>query len=479
MASFAPNNLGNGEGRKTRIVILGGGFGGISTAAHMERLCRRRPDVEIVLVSRDNFIVLTPLLFEVCSGTLDPRHCSLPIRAYLRTTRFIEAAVHGIDLDRRVVHLRDGNDHSELSYDQLVLAMGARTNRQMILGSEHAFTFKTVADALLLRNHIIERFERADSERDPDRKRRQLTFVIIGGGLVGVELFGELTAFADEVAPLYQNVNRSDVRFILLQGGDRLMPEIDPRLADYGTRLLRQRNGADIRTGAKVRAIEPGALHLPDETIEAQTIVLAAGVATEPVVAALPVQKDRRGRIVVDGTMRCPSRPEVWGIGDCAEIPSPSGEPYPTLAQHALREARVLARNIVHVLDHRPPRPFVFHTLGMMGSLGHNKGFGQLLKVRVRGRLAWFVRRTYYLLQMPGWARRMRIVIDWTFALLFRPDIVKIGLDSEAVALLREESQPGEASSPVIPEVDRHQQDARPREAIETPNQPRDTSTRR
>jgi NADH dehydrogenase len=473
MASLALNNSSNGERHKTRIVILGGGFGGVSTAAHLERLCRRRPDVEIVLVSRDNFIVLTPLLFEVCSGTLDPRHCTLPIRAYLRTTRFIEASVHGIDLDRRVVQLSDGNGHSELSYDQLVLAMGTRTNRGMIPGSEHAFTFKTVADALLLRNHIIERFERADAERDPDRKRRQLTFVIIGGGLVGVELFGELTAFADQIAPLYKNVHCNEVRFILLQGGDRLMPEIDPRLADYGTKVLQKRRGADIRTGAKVRAIELGAVHLPDETIEAQTIVLAAGVATEPVVTSLPVQKDRRGRIVVDGTMRCPSRPEIWGIGDCAEIPSPSSEPYPTLAQHALREARVLARNILGVLDHRPPRPFVFHTLGMMGSLGHNKGFGQLIKVRMRGHLAWFVRRTYYLLQMPGWARRVRIVIDWTFALLFRLDIVKIGLDSEAVAILRAESRSGEESTAVMPEVERHMQDERPSKAIENANQAR------
>jgi NADH dehydrogenase len=457
MDSLTANNSGEGERRKTRIVILGGGFGGVSTVAHLERLCRRRTDVEIVLVSRDNFIVLTPLLFEVCSGTLDARHCTLPIRAYLRTTRFIEAAVHGIDLDRRVVQL--GKDRSELSYDQLVLAMGARTNRGMIPGSEHAFTFKTVADALLLRNHVIEQFERADAERDRDRKRRHLSFVIIGGGLVGVELFGELTAFADEIAPLYQNVNRDEVRFILLQGGERLMPEIDPRLADYGTEVLHQRRGADIRTGTQVRAIEPGAVHLPNETIEAETIVLAAGVATEPVVAALAVPKDHRGRIAVDGTMRCPGRPELWAIGDCAAIPSPSGQPYPTLAQHALREARMLARNIFDALDGRAPHPFVYSTLGMMGSLGHNKGFGQLIKVRVHGRLAWFVRRTYYLLQMPGWARRLRIVFDWTFALLFRPDIVKIGLDSEAIAIIREQSATGEESTAVAPTVDHQKQD--------------------
>src|SRR5215831_7902960 len=330
-----------------RIVILGGGFGGVYTARHLEKLCRQRPDVELVLVSRDNFLVMTPLLFEVCSGALDFRHCSFPIRAFMRTTRFVEAAVRSIDLDRRVVHLNAGEETGELAYDQLVLALGGMTNRNMIPGSEHAFTFKALADAFLLRNHVIERFERADVETDPARKRGQLTFVIIGGGLVGVELFGELTAFADGIAPLYKHVNRDEVRFILLQGGDRLMPEIDSKLAAYGTGLLQKRRGADIRTGAKVQAIDPGKVHLPGETIEAETIVLAAGIVPNSVVAELPVEKDKRGHIVVDGAMRCPSHPEVWALGDCAAIPAPDGRPYPTLAQHALREAKVLARNIV------------------------------------------------------------------------------------------------------------------------------------
>ena len=184
------------------------------------------------------------------------------------------------------------------------------------------------------------------------------------------------------------------------------------------------------------------------ETIEAETIVLAAGIIPSPVVAELPVEKDRHGHIVVDGTMRCPSHPEVWALGDCAAIPAPDGRPYPGLAQHALREARVLARNIAGALDGRPPQPFVYATLGMMGSLGHGKAFGQLLKVRVRGVPAWFVRRTYYLLQMPGWRRRLRIMIDWTFALLFRPDVVKISLDSEAVERRRAADPAREVADP-------------------------------
>jgi NADH dehydrogenase len=443
------NGLDAGQPPKTRIVILGGGFGGVVTARLLEGLCKQRRDVEIVLVSRDNFVLMTPLLFEVCSGALDPRHCSLPIRAFLRTTRFVEASVGGIDPERRVVHLNAGEELRELTYDQLVIALGGMTNRSMVPGSEHAFTFKNLADALLLRNHVIEQFERADVEQDPARKRRQLTFAIIGGGLVGVELFGELTAFADGIAPLYKHVSRDEVRFLLLQGGDRLMPEIDPKLAAYGTGVLRKRRGADIRTGTRVQAIEPGKVHLPGETIEAETIVLAAGIVPSPAVAGLPVETDRRGHIVVDGTMRCKSHPEVWALGDCASIPAPDGRPYPALAQHALREARVLARNIAGVLEGRPPQPFVYSTLGMMGSLGHCNAFGQFLKVRVRGFPAWFMRRTYYLMQMPGWSRRLRIMIDWTFALLFRPDIVKISLDSEEVERLRFAAAVGDVAEPL------------------------------
>jgi NADH dehydrogenase len=433
----------------TRILILGGGFGGVYTARHLESLCKRRPDVEIVLVSRDNFLVMTPLLFEVCSGTLDARHCCFPIRAFLRTARFVEATVQGIDLERRVVLVLAGGHHAELAYDHLVLGLGAMTNQKMIPGWENAFTFKTLADAFLLRNHMIERFERADVEPEPERKRRLLTFVIIGGGLVGVELLGELTAFVDEITPLYQHVSRDEIRFFLLQAGDRIMPEIDASLANYGAGVLAARQGAEIRTHAGVSAIEPGVVHLPDGTIEAETIVLAAGILPNPIVAGLPVEKDKRGHIVVEGTMRCKSRPEVWALGDCAMIPAPDGKPYPNLAQHALREAKVLARNIVAVLNGRPPRPFVYNTLGMMGSLGHSRAFGQLLKVRVHGFLAWIVRRTYYLLQMPGWGRRLRIMCDWTFALLSRPDIVKISLDSETILLLRE------ASANTVPENNR------------------------
>jgi NADH dehydrogenase len=423
----------------TRIVVVGGGFGGAFVVRRLERLFRRWPGVDIVLVSPDNYFLMTPLLFEACSGTLEFRHCSMPLRAFLRKARFVEAAVRHIDQERRVICAAapEGSD-LELPYDQLVLALGSATDRARIPGSESAFTFKTLADAVLLRNHLIERFERADVEVDATRKRQLLTFAVIGGGLVGIELLGELTAFVDGIVRFYRRVRRDEVRFFLLQASDRILPEIVPRLAEYASRVLSARPGVNIRAGTPVWSIEPGRVRLPGETIAAGTVVLAAGVVPHPLVAGLPVEKDRNGRVMVDGAMRCPSRPEVWALGDCASIPGPDGKPYPMLAQHALREAKALAGNIHAVLTGKPPRPFTYRTLGVMGSLGHCKGFGQVLGVRVRGFLAWWVRRTYYLMQMPGWGRRLHVIADWTAALLFRPDIVKIDLASEASLLLRD-----------------------------------------
>jgi NADH:quinone reductase (non-electrogenic) len=431
---------GGGKARSpTRIVIAGGGFGGLWTAGRLERLLGRKAEVEITVVCRDNYFLMTPLLFEACSGVLDFRHCSLPVREFLRRARFVEATVHGVDLERRIVHAvaAEGRTY-EVPYDQLVLALGAITNQNLIPGSEHAFTFKTLADAIALRNHFIERFERADAETDPERKRRLLTFVVIGGGLVGVELFGELTAFADEIVRYYPGVDRDEVRFFLFERGPRVLPEVEEELAGYAARVLEGRRGASIRPGAPVRSLEPGRVNLEGETIAADTIVLSAGIAVSPILADLPLQKDRRGHVVVDATLRSPERPEVWALGDCATIPDPEGKPYPYLAQHALREGRVLAENIRAAMAGDDLQPFVYETLGIMASLGHADGLGKVFGVPLFGFLAWWVRRSYYLLQMPRWSRRLRIVIDWTTALLFRPDIVKVDLASERALLERD-----------------------------------------
>jgi NADH dehydrogenase len=412
-----------------RIVVVGGGFGGVAAARHLERLLA--DEVEITLVSRENFFVVTPLLFEACSGRLELRHCAQPIRAALRRARFVEATVDVVDVQRQIVRaVSRAGDGYDLPYDHLVVALGASTNDRSIPGSSNAFTFKTMADALVLRNHVIEQFERADATAESTTRRGCLTVIVIGGGLVGIELLGELTTFVEDVLRFYPRIRRNEVRFLLFEAGARVLPEIDETLAVVATRVL-QRRGADIRVSTPVRSIEANRVRVANEIIDAATIVLAAGIVPSVVATAIPVVHDQRGRIAVDETMRSRSHANVWALGDCAAIPGPDGRPYPALAQHTVREARHLARNIQAVIEQRVPTPFVFHPLGTMASLGHTRAVARVFGVRLTGFLAWWVRRTYYLFQMPRWDRRLRIVLDWTVALFFRPDITKVELRVE------------------------------------------------
>jgi NADH dehydrogenase len=437
------------------------------TARHLQRIFRKDPSVYITLVDKDNYFLMTPLLFEAGSGVLEPRHAVTPLRTLLDKAQFVEADVEAIDLDAKVVHARHApaSKTYALQYDHLVLAMGGVTNTKLIPGSEHALTFKTLADAIFLRNHIIDLFEQADVEADPARKHRLLTFVIIGAGLVGTEVVGELTEFTKNLTRTYKQIDPSELTFHLLEAGPKIMPEMEPELAEYVSEVFKKR-GVKISVNTAAKQIEPGKVHLPGESdnpgaervLESHTILLVAGVTPNPQVAALPLEKDKKGRIVVEGSMRSKERPEIWGIGDCAHIPDPQGKPYPSLAQHALREARVLARNIETAIrtPHAPLEPFVYKTLGMLASLGHYKGVGRVFKVRIRGFLAWWVWRTYYLMQMPRWNRRFRIMLDWTVALLFRNDVAKLDLfgASHPVAKVAEIKDEGGARSEKMAKVE-------------------------
>ena len=422
----------------TRILLLGGGFAGIYTARRLEKLFAGRRDVEIVLVSRDNFLLMTPLMFEVCSGTLGASDCSISIREFLRKVRFVEASVDEIDLEHRLVRISSGDANKrELPYDQLVLALGSLTNTSRIPGSEFAFTFKTLADAILLRNHVIERMERAEAESEPTLRRRDLTFVVIGGGLVGVEIFGELSAFMDEILRYYPGIRREEIRLYLLEASGKIMPEFSEKLAEYSTRVLSKRKGVSIRVNSPVERITAAQVHLKDEILEASTIVLSAGVVPSPIVAKLPIQKDRHGKIAVEATMRCKEHTEVWAAGDCASIPDPTGRPYPDLAQHAMREAKVLADNIYATVNQLPMKPFMYKTKGVMASLGHHRGVASAMGIPLRGFSAWWLRRSYYLLVTPRMVQRVRLVADWTIGLFFHPSLSKIDLNTEREMLLR------------------------------------------
>ncbi|HEY8748841.1 MAG TPA: NAD(P)/FAD-dependent oxidoreductase [Tepidisphaeraceae bacterium] len=414
------------ETKKTRVLILGGGFGGVYTALHLEKMTG--PDVQITLVSRDNYFLMTPLLFEAGSGVLEPRHAVNPIRPLLNRAQFVEADVQAIDVEKRVVSVKLASrvEPETLSYDHLVLALGGITNLSLVPGAENALTFKTLGDAIYLRNQVIRLFEWADVEKDPRRKQAQLTFVIVGAGLVGMELMGELNAFTRNVAGLYKNVDLGQLRFELIESGPQIAPEFDEKLANYSAKVLAKR-GVNVRTNTKVSRIHSDRIDLPDgTTIEAQTIVVATGVAPSPLLRSVMLPKDHKGRVQTDATMRVQGTADIWALGDCAAIPDATGKPYPPLAQHALREAKQLAANIAATVSGQSPKPFIYHNKGTLAALGHFKGAGKVYGISIYGFVAWWVWRTYYVSQMPKWSRRLRIIIDWTVALFFHNDVVQL-----------------------------------------------------
>jgi NADH:quinone reductase (non-electrogenic) len=424
------------------IVILGAGFGGLYTARRLDALLKRGdgPRANVVLIDRHNYFQMTPLLFEAGSGVLEPRHTVSPVRKLLRRVRFVQASVSEVDLDRRVVRAEPvcGGERLDVPYDHLVLALGGTTNTGVLPGGDRAMTFKSLADAIRLRNHTIRLFERADAEPDANRKRRMLTFVIIGGGLVGTELAGEWIDFLHNLARSYAYIDRTQLRVELVHGGKRVMPEMDAPQAAYATGVLSGR-GVRVRLGTRVSRVEfdehehAFAVHLSGgaEPIEACTVVAANGVCVNPIIDRLVLDKDRKGRVLTDATMRSTSRPDVWALGDCAHVPAPDGGAYPQLAQHAMREGKLLAHNLVATLRGEPPTPFVYEKKGTLAALGHRTGVGRIGRFKVRGFVAWWIWRTFYLLQMPRWNRRVRIAFDWAIALLFKNDIVELDVQNE------------------------------------------------
>ena len=434
----------------TRIVVLGGGVGGLAAARHLDRHLARRRDVEITLISRDNFFLLSPLLFEACSGVLETRHCAQPIRPCLRRVRFLEGTVKSVDVERCIVNVILADDAlHELPFDHVVVALGASTNLTLIPGSEHARTFKTVADALILRNHLIERLERAYVETYPHRRQELLTVVVIGGGLVGVELLGELSAFLRDEARYYPGIKGREIRLHLFEAGKRLIPESKPMLAEYAAEIL-QRRGAELHLSTPVTAIEPNAVRWSDGVVKADTIVLAPGIVPNAVASAMEVERDRKGRIKTEPTLRSVSHKHVWAFGDCAATPSPDGGIYPALAQHAVRAARIVARNVAAVVEGKKLAPFVFESLGTMAAFGHTRAAADVRGLEIRGFFAWWLRRTYYLFQMPRWDTRLRIALDWTVSLFSKPDLTKVDLANER----EQERRNGAAGARLSPAVE-------------------------
>ncbi|MCA1569851.1 MAG: NAD(P)/FAD-dependent oxidoreductase [Chloroflexi bacterium] len=422
-----------------RVLVLGGGFAGVETARHLERLTRRRDDVEVWLVSRENFSLFTPLLPEVCSGNLEARHCVTALRAQLRrpSSWAVTAEVEGIDLDAKQVTVMGGDgDLHRLNYDSLVIALGGETATFGIKGiEEYAVGMKTLADAFALRNRIIEMLERAELETDADERQAQLTFVVGGAGFSGVETAGEIEDFIRRVRRrFYPKIEPNETTGHLVELKDSVLPEMPPEMGEYAAKALRKR-GYEIHLGTPMKEVREDGVVIGDgQFIPSRTIIWTGGVQPSPVVRGSGIDVDRAGRAVVAPTMTT-SREGVWAIGDCAMIPrsDEAGQFHAPTAQNAVREAKRLASNIVASIDRKPQEvePFRYRTIGTLASIGHHTGVGLVFGVRVRGLIAWFMWRGYYWSRVPGIGGKARVALDWALNALFGSDPVQLKVDYE------------------------------------------------
>ncbi|MGH7308091.1 MAG: FAD-dependent oxidoreductase [Candidatus Rokuibacteriota bacterium] len=430
----------------TRIVIVGGGFGGVYAALELEKLVGRDPGVEIHLVSRENYLVFQPMLPEVISGSIGILDTITPIRRLCPRTTLYTRAVERIDLARRRVTAAAGfgSGQCHLDYDHLIIALGNVTSFAGQPGlMEHALPFKYLGDALALRNRIIHVLEEADIEQDPEMRRRLLTFVVAGGGFSGVEAVAELNDFVRAVAKSFRTIRLGELRVLLLHAGPLILPELPASLAQFAQRLLAKR-GVEIRLNTRLHgATAEAALLDGGERIPTRTLVSTVPSGPNPVVAALPLAKEK-GRIAVGPELEVAGHPGVWAVGDCASIrDAKTGEPCPPTAQHAIREARCVARNVVATLRSTPRQAFAFKALGKMGALGHHSAVAEVFGVKLSGFLAWWLWRTIYLMKLPGLDRKIRVAADWTLDLFLPPDIVQLKTD-RGFTIQREHYEPGQ-----------------------------------
>jgi NADH dehydrogenase len=423
------------DNRTKRIVILGGGFAGLYAAMELENTLARDPDVEITLVNRQNFFLFTPMLHEVAASDLELTTIVNPLRKMLKRVNFFLGNVEFIDLPRKEVIVSHGFDHHQhsLTYDHLVIGLGSITNLYELPGlEERALLMKSLGDAIKLRNHLIEQLEEADSECVKD-KNALLTFVVVGGGFAGVETVAGINDFVREVLPSYSHLREGMLRVVLVHAGAFVLPELGEKLGAYAQKKLAQR-GVEIRLNTRVNGVTPRAVELSDgTTIESSTVVWAAGTAPNPLLTDLPCTKER-GRLVVNQFLEVVGWPGVWALGDCAAVPDAStGKTSPPTAQHALREGKVLARNITADIRGQSKRPFVFSTVGQLAAIGKRTGVANIFGVNFSGFIAWWLWRAIYLSKLPRLEKKLRVAVDWSLDLLFSKDIVEFLMASEAI----------------------------------------------
>jgi NADH dehydrogenase len=419
--------------RRTRIVVLGGGFGGIYAVMELEKLFGRDAAVEITLVNKDNYFVFTPMLHEVAASDLDLTHIVNPIRKLLRRAAFFNGDVLEIDLRGKTVVVSHGVDQDHphrLEYDHLVLALGSVTNFFNTPGvEERAFTMKTLGDAIAVRNRIIDSMEEADFECCPNVRQRMMTFVVAGGGFAGVETIAAIHDFMHDALHHYPHLQPADVRMVLVHPGQVILPELSAKLGVYAQQKLTRR-GIELHLGKKVKSFSNGAVELSDGTsIPSANLIWTAGTAPNPLLDCLPCPRER-GRLVVNEFLEVPQWPGVWSLGDCAMVPDQTtGGFCPPTAQHASRQGRILARNIAAAVRGGRKQAFKFKTLGQLAAIGRRRGVANILGYNFSGFIAWWLWRTIYLLKLPRFERKLRVALDWTLDLLFTKDLVQCPTD--------------------------------------------------
>ena len=414
-------------GRK-HVVILGGGFGGVYAALEFEKTLARDSDIDVTLVNRENFFLFTPMLHEVASSDLDMTNIVNPIRKLLRRVEFFHGEVESIDLAQkkvRVVHGQTHHGHS-LPYDQLVLAFGSVTNFYNLPGlAERALTMKTLGDAIYLRNRMIAHLEEANFECAASLRKPLLTFVVAGGGFAGVETIAGMNDFLREALPFYRHLRPDMLRLVLVHSGPVILPELGEQLGRYAHEKLSAR-GVAIKTNTKVIGMTDQEVSLSDGTrITTTTLVWTAGTAPNPLLATLPCQT-KGGRLLVNDCLEVHDWPGVWALGDCALIPDQlTGGYHPPTGQHALREAKVAARNVSAALRGATKQPFRFRTIGQLAAIGRRTGVARILGFNFSGVIAWSLWRAIYLSKLPRIEKKLRVVLDWMLDLIFSKDLVQ------------------------------------------------------
>lgn len=412
------------------VLIVGGGFGGAYCARSLEGYFRDRSE-RALLVAPDNFLLFSPLLPEAASGTIEPRHAVIPLRELLRDTDVLIGRVTGLDVDAGKATVEDTiGDRHHIEFRVAVLAPGSIPVTLPIPGlKEHAVGFKTIADAIWLRNRLLHQLDAAETATALEHRRRLLTFTVVGGGYAGVEALAEMESLARDALKRYPSLIRSDMRWVLVEAGDSLLPGLHPKLAAFTERVLRRR-GIEVYLDTKLESCVDRRVVLTGDRVapyQSDTVVWTAGQRPYPGAAEWGLPLDERGSVPVDDHMRVTGRDDVFCIGDLAAVPDPDGGVSPNTAQHAVRQARVAAANAAAFFGATQPVRYTYRNRGLAVTLGKRQGAAQVRGLTFTGMLAWWMGRSYHLLMMPNTSRKLRVVSDWTLSLLFPRDVSQLG----------------------------------------------------